>query len=559
LPQTTQSIIKSLSGYFYWVYVALFLLASLAFVLGQYISLQDPELLTLLAETFINPYFIGFAIIYACVVCWLHGRFKAILNRELTLFSQLENWANLSRIKGEVQAIDGTDSISTAIIRLQGKVHEAQNKDSHFDQMIRERALLDPETGVGNREFFSNRLEALLFEEDARGVVLLIQFKECDLVQALYGHQQALTILESCIHNIKHRLQYVANYFIARRAEFELALLLPGFHADGVDKLCQRLLQNLQAVSLPVGINREEFVHIGASYFSGKQKIYQIMSEADMALRSAQLQGPSQWFMYETGEIAPDFIKGSLKWRTFISQAIKNNAFVIFFQPVMASHSDKILHHEALSKVRDNEGSLISASVFLPMAQKCGLAADVDMLVFDHVCRLVQYERAQHDACSLNLSIDSLLSDKFKLALIDKLEQSPDIAPRLIIEISEYHLVSHLAELSTFIEKLHRLGVKLLADKVGQYVVSANYLKLAPISYIKLHRSIVLNIHQKPENQVFIQSLKTMCDKQGVDIYALGVESFEEWQTLVRIGVGGGQGHFFTEPVEQVAKAIHLP
>ena len=101
--------------------------------------------------------------------------------------------------------------------------------------------------------------------------------------------------------------------------------------------------------------------------------------------------------------------------------------------------------------------------------------------------------------------------------------------------------------------------VKLLADKVGQHIVSAHYLKTSPISLIKLHRSIVLNIHERPENQVFIQSVKTLCDQQHVAIYALGVEKIEEWQTLIRLGINGGQGHFFTEPVEQVAKAIHLP
>ena len=74
---------------------------------------------------------------------------------------------------------------------------------------------------------------------------------------------------------------------------------------------------------------------------------------------------------------------------------------MIFFQPVIASQSDQILHHEVLSKVRDNQGKLISARVFLPMAQKCGLNARVDLLVFEQVCRLLQYEKKQQEACSL--------------------------------------------------------------------------------------------------------------------------------------------------------------
>lgn len=504
-------------------------------------------------------FIISFVVLYWSLIWWLFKRLKATLNSQLSVYSTIENWANLSQISGDFQPLNGEDEISTAIARLQKQLMAAQNQDSHIEQMIRERALLDLETGVGNREFLNNRLDALLCEDDAKGVLLLIQFRECDLVQSLYGHQQALTLLETLIQAIKYRLRYIANYFIARRSEFEFAVLLPGFYASEVAKLCDRLLRNIQAVDLPIGVNSEEFFHIGVSVFNKQQTSYQIMAEADMALRAAQLQGPSQWYMYDCGEVDQDNIKGSLHWRTFLSHAIKSNAFVLFFQPAMASLEERVLHHEILLKVRDHQGALISARVFLPMAQKCGMSVDIDIWVFDHVCRLLNYEQTQHDDCSLNLSIDSLLSEKFQQYFIAKLEQYPKIANRLIIEISEYYLVSHFTELQLFLFEMNVRGVKLLADKVGQHIVSAHYLKTSPISLIKLHRSIVLNIHERPENQVFIQSVKTLCDQQHVAIYALGVEKIEEWQTLIRLGINGGQGHFFTEPVEQVAKAIHLP
>jgi RNase E specificity factor CsrD len=75
---------------------------------------------------------------------------------------------------------------------------------------------------------------------------------------------------------------------------------------------------------------------------------------------------------------------------------------------------------------------------------------------------------------------------------------------------------------------------------------------------MKLHRSIVIDIDKKVENQVFIQSLKKLAEAKNMPVYALGVENKSEWRTLLQLGVKGGQGHFFTEPVAQVAKAIHL-
>jgi len=472
---------------------------------------------------------------------------------------QLESWANVSKIRGEYQLLTAHEPISEAIAELQKQLHDAKYRDSHFDRLVRANALLDIETGIGNHEFFNNRLEALLKEEDVQGAVYFIQFSECELVQSLYGHQQALLLFDNLINSVKHRLQHFANYFIARRGEFELALVVPGIFLSDTEKLAERLLKSISTVPLPVGINDESFVHIGVGYFSHAQTAYQIKAETDMALRSAQLQGPSQWFMYDIGEVENTNAKGSLRWRTFLTKAIENNAFVIFLQPVIDSEEGAVLHHEVLSKVRDVDGSLISARVFLPMAQKCGLAQTIDLLIFEQVCRLLTYDQGHSDDCSLNLSIESLLSSDFIEKFINILNKHTDIAPRIIVEVSEYRLVNHLEALKPVLTLLKQHGIKLLADKVGQYVVSAHYLKECPISYIKLHRSVVLDIDKKSENQMIVQSLKAMIEPYHIDIYALGVESIDEWRMLIRLGIDGGQGHYFTEPVAQVAKAIRLP
>jgi RNase E specificity factor CsrD len=485
--------------------------------------------------------------------------FSSTLIKQFKHLTELEKWADLSKICGEIQPVPNTDdNLSQTIYELYKQLKIANNNDSRIDKVLRSNVLLDKETGVGNREFFNNRLEALLKEEDSQGAVYFIQFKDFDLVHSLYGEQQALTLLNSLVQTLKRRLNSMPNYFLARRDELELAVIVPDIFFNDAEKLAEKLLKSLSVVELPVGINKDEFIHIGVSYFSQEENSYQVKSEADMALRSAQLQGPSQWFMYDPGEVEHASAKGSLKWRTFLSHIITKNAFVIFFQPVISATNDEILHHEVLTKVRDNDGSLISARVFLPMAKKCGLIQKIDLLVLKQVCRLLSYDNSQQDRCSLNLSIESLLSAKFIKQFISIIREYPNVHQRLIIEISEYHLVNHLEQLNPVLNELNKLGIKLLADKVGQYVVSAHYLKVCPIKMIKLHRSIVLNIQDKPENQIFIQSLKAISDVHNVALYALGVESYEEWQLLKRIGVNGGQGHFFTEPVAQVAKAIHL-
>ena len=524
-----------------------------------YLSFQQPVYLV-----FTSPLLLYFTLALVVTGFVLRKILQQQLAISLKPLQQLENWANLSVIQGFANEINIDDSsqetnvITLAIHQLQQQIRDNVASDTAWDQSIRSSALLDQETRIGNRAFFDNRLQAFLKEDDVQGAVLLIQFKELELVQNLYGYQQALALLLSLIQVTKQRLQNQPSYFIARQSEYELSILLPNVFMQEVEKLADRLVTNLQTVVMPVGINQEEFVHIGVSYFGYDQVPYQVMSEADMALRTAQLQGPSQWFMFEVGELEEVKAKGSLKWRTFLNGAIKGNGFVIFFQPVIASDSAKVLHHEVLSKVRDKNGVMISARIFFPMAKKCGLTVQIDLLILEQVCRVLAYEQEQQDHCSINISIDSLLSEGFTDKFLSITHRFPAVKEKIMIEVSEYQLVNNLTQLQPALAALNNAGVKIIADKVGQYVVSAHYINIYPIYAMKLHRSIVIDIDKKTENQVFIQSLKTLAAAKNIPVYALGVEKQAEWRTLLQLGVKGGQGHFFTEPMAQVAKAIHL-
>lgn len=496
-----------------------------------------------------------FSFIYLLGFAFLRARLQNELSKKLADINSLESWADLAKSHTKPPSLSVNNKIADYIVAMQLELDQAKKGQSRFDQEIRENALLDPKTRIGNRDFFTSHLEAMLREEESRGAVFLIQLKGCELVHNLYGENQAFTLLETVIESIKSRIRHIPDCFLSRRNEYELAILTPGLYVNETEKLAERMLKNLTSLPLPIGVNKDEFCHFGISYFKNDRKLYQIMSEADMALRSAQLQGPSQWFMYDPGEVAKESAIGSLKWRTFLHQVIDKKLFIIFSQPVIDTKNHAILHYEVLSKIKNNRGGLISPRIFLPMAEKCGLSSQLDLMVFEQVCQLMTYE-AQSHSYSVNFSIEALLSEVFRAKLYQLLETYPDVNDKVIIEISEYHLKSRFNEFLPVIKELRQHGFRILADKVGQYIVNAQYLKQCQISYVKLHRSIVLDINTKPENQIFVQSMKVLCEPLGINLFAVGVENVDEWRTLIKLGVCGGQGHYFDEPVAQMANAI---
>ena len=518
--------------------------------------------------TFIHPFlvmlssvvFISSIALLTLGLLFLRRRFSNRLTEQLTPINDLESWVNGNTIAKKTQPLvirnkraddNNHNAIADAIISIQLALEKAQQDKNLFDQELRENVLLDPTTRIGTQDFFKSHLAALLLEEDARGAVFLVQLKGCELIQNLYGETQAIHLLETAIDSIKSRIFNIADCFLSRRGEFELAILVPDLYVDEMEKLAERLLKNLMTLSLPIGISKDEFCHVGISYFKSGSKLYKVMSEADMALRSAQLQGPSQWFMYDPGEVAKETAIGSLKWRTFLTHVISNKAFVTFSQQVISNDNNQVLSYEILSKIKNSRGELISPRIFLPMAEKCGLSLALDFMVFEQVCEQIKTDQYTN-IYSINFSLDALLSEKFRERFLATLTETPKLIPHLILEISEYHLKSRKNELLPTLNIFKEYGLLLLADKVGQYIVNAKYLNECHISFVKLHRSIVLDIHKKPENQVFVQSMKVLCEPLNIQLFAVGVESIDEWLTLQKIGIDGGQGHFFDEPIPKI-------
>ena len=253
------------------------------------------------------------AVFHTGVICqWLVVAKK--LQRQLAIIlkplQQLESWASFTLIQGSVNELTIDDSsqeiktITLATRQFQQQINDNAASDIASDKSIRESTLLDQETSIRSRAFFDNKLQALFKEDDAQGAVLMIQFKAIELLQNLYGYPQAISLLLTLIQVTKQRLQDLPGYFLAQHSVDELSVLLPNIATRDAEKLAELLLKNLQTVVTAVGINSEEFVHIGMRYFGAEQIPYQIMSEADMALRAAQLQGPSQCFMFEADELA---------------------------------------------------------------------------------------------------------------------------------------------------------------------------------------------------------------------------------------------------------------
>lgn len=491
------------------------------------------------------------------LLCFKVGR--AWLKQRFTLVEKTELWASeyLSyspQVDTSKYFSQGDWVVTDAIAAMDNALQRSLDDTFQTDKLVRSQAFLDAQTGIGNRLYFDHRVEAYISEREHNGggCVFLIQLKELDVIQAEQGDAEVVELLGYFIGLINKYLEDYPESVFARRSEFDFAILIPRIIVSEAEKVASRLVRLCNRIPLPEIVDHEHFFHIGVASFQQSESAYQVLAEADMALRAAQLQGPSNWFMYDKGLIVKDLAKGSVKWRTAIDSAINQQAFVLLFQPVTMTDNGTIHHHEILARMRNSNGHLVSASIFLPMAQKFGMVSRVDQLMVEKTIKLLNYEKSGQDICSLNLHIDSLLDRQFQHWILGFLQAHPAAATRIIFEITEYSLVTCGSKLTGFFRALHKVGCRLLVDHVGLYVLNTQYIRQYEIDYLKLHVSVVKNIDSRPENQLFIKSLLNTCSGTHVLVFGLGVERVGEWIALQKIGVSGAQGYYFTEPLESI-------
>lgn len=438
---------------------------------------------------------------------------------------------------------------ATQLQRVLLKLQNWQKRDSEIRQLVRVQGLVDHELAIGNRVFFESRLNHYLTEstEVASGAVFLVQLSH---PEPNLSNLIKLKRLRGCVELIAELVANWPDAVMARLAENDLALLIPGFTGKEAEQLGDRIAQVLSQANFFDECQDFDLVHIGFVLYQQGQSSYQLMAEADMALKTAQLQGPNA--AYGFNDPQKPKIKGSVWWRTELHNALKEQRFLLSFQPVFSWQDNDVLQHEVLVRLSSSDGDKLAAALFLPMAANCGLVGAIDQYVLLKVAKLSETEALEHCRCSVNLNTQSLLDDSWWHWLQQQVDSKAIAATDFALEFHEHHLIKHYKNLKPRLLQLHQWGFELIVDHVGLCLDATPYTDELPVRMLKIHPAVVRGIDHQLEQQLFIRGLLASCVGKDIKVIATGVEQDPEWQCLKKLGVTGAQGYYFSQPLARL-------
>ncbi|PIJ51083.1 RNase E specificity factor CsrD [Erwinia sp. OLTSP20] len=483
------------------------------------------------------------------------------LYRQLKGMEQLEARAGriLTGERGSVEqgsVHEWPPRTSSALDLLLADLREAGDQRIRIDTLIRAFASQDARTGLHNRLFFDSQLANLLEDPEnvgTHGVVMMIRLPDVESFREYWGAHRIDEYQFDVVNMLSTFVMRYPGALLARYFRSDYAVLLPHRTLKDADSIAAQLINAVDSLPPTRVIDRNDMIHIGITAWHSEQTTQQVMDSVEQATRHAALLGGNNWSVGEgTSQILG---RGSVKWRTLLEQTLNRGGPRLYQKPALIR--DNVVHHrEMMPRIFDGEKEVLSAE-YLPMIQQMGMAEKYDRLLVSGILSLLDIW--PQEALAVPVTIDSLLQRSFLHWLRDALLQcSISQRKRILFELAEADVCQHISRLQPIFKFLYGFGCRVAINQAGLTVVSTAYIKQFSIELIKLHPGLVRNIDRRTENQLFVQSLVDVCAKTPTRVFAAGVRSAQEWHTLEKLGVFGGQGDFFaaTQLVNRNSKNI---
>ncbi len=234
----------------------------------------------------------------------------------------------------------------------------------------------------------------------------------------------------------------------------------------------------------------------------------------------------------------------ALSWAGRVQDALREERFLLYAQPILDLATDEIVQHELLLRMREPNGEIVGPASYLQIAEEHNLIGDIDRWVIRRASRLA----ARGLPVELNVSGGSI-SDPELITHIETCLQETGADPALMVfEITETALVSDEEAGRHFVQRVHELGCKLALDDFGTGYGGFTYLKQLPVDYLKIDIEFVRDLRTSEASLHVVEAVVNLARGFGLQTVAEGVEDVETLTLLKTLGVDYAQGYYIARP-----------
>ena len=244
---------------------------------------------------------------------------------------------------------------------------------------------------------------------------------------------------------------------------------------------------------------------------------------------------------------SPDGISGA-QLEADLMGAMARDAIEVRFQPQYSLPEDCLLGAEALARWKHPVLGLVGAGPLFAIARRADQTSALSRHVAERALKMASSWPADL-RLSLNITPSDLASPNFAEDFLTLLADSGFDPARVTLEITEQVLLADLDMAALVLEDIKSAGIGLSLDDFGAGFCNFRYLKLLPLSALKLDRSMVEGIADDARDLAVLRGIIAMARAIGLSVVAEGIDSEDKLQIVKDEGCAVYQGFLRAKPM----------
>ena len=420
------------------------------------------------------------------------------------------------------------------------------SENKNFAEEMKHIANYDVLTRIPNRYSLYNKMEE--FRANNQGfTIYYMDLDNFKTINDTLGHD----VGDEVLCRAADAIQRVGDedFSVGRLGGDEFLAIMKGNHSpEKVKEIGEEIIKNLNDVVSYNNYTYKIKSSIGASRFiEDTSDIETLLKYADVAMYRSKKSGGNRVNIFDISMVEEVMVESGIK------DAIENDELIVYYQPIYNTNKDGIIGAEALVRWK-KEDAIIEPSKFIAIAKRTGDIADIDNFVLQEACKFCSMKRNE-DTNNFQISINASYKFLKQADFIERLKKVLDetkLDPRALkFEIIEDDVLEDITEIIKILEEVKKMGIEVSLDDFGVGYSNFSYIKVLPISTIKLDKSLLEKVEQDSKSLAIIESLIKLAHTLDLDVIAEGVEIEEQLNMLKQLDCDKFQGFLFSKPVSE--------
>ncbi len=423
--------------------------------------------------------------------------------------------------------------------RLLGQEKELQARLDEQEKLVASIRYKDDLTGLSNQRALKHAMS-----QPGDKALLFMNIDHFDAINTIYGMGYGNKVLKETASRLEQFLPSNTELFRISADEFVVLISAPTVNQELM--LSQQILAMFQQSSIVVG-DIEFDITFSIGMDRGEHN--KLFVHAKTASAEAREKGRAQMVVFKNDSEYVKTQRETLYWVQTVKDALQNDRVMSYYQPIYNNETGKVEKYEALCRILDQNGKVLSASSFINSAALAGLMTKISRVMID---KAFKHFQTNSYAFSLNVSSQDFNEGYLEEFLQYKCDYYNVSPQRVYIEVVESVSMNETDDTLNQIKRLRAKGFNITIDDFGiEQSVFSRLLRMEAKT-IKIDSSFIENLDTNLSNQMIVENIVAFANRIGAQTIAEFVNTKQVYEKVCELGINYSQGYYIGKPSSSI-------